>query len=351
VVVVLNETSKPDLRYPIRDEPESEWKSNVKPKNHLLASLLKVDKELIIVFLLVTITAIIFFFVSNQRAFLNFFYLPVLLGAYFFGRRYATLASFFSVILISIVAYLYPATFSFEKGGNFYRWLDIVTWGGFLLIAGYLMGHLYEKKEQSARDIRRTYQGIVEMLSLIIDSVDQHTHSHSYRVSLFAEKIALYMGCSEQEVENIRIAALLHDLGKIGINQEVLLKMGELSRRDWEHIKGHTGKAADFLEPLGGRVLDIIPLILGHHEQYGGGGYHSLIGEDIPLGARIIAVADVYDALTSDRPYRRSISPYQARNEIASNSGTHFDPRVVKAFELVFPAIDVRYPVLVNSLR
>jgi putative nucleotidyltransferase with HDIG domain len=323
----------------------------VNPRSHLSASLLKVDKELIIISLLVAITAIIFFFVSNQRAFLNLFYLPVLLGAYFFGRRYATLASLFSIILISVVAYVYPVTFNFAKNDEFYRWLDIVTWGGFLLIAGYLMGLLYEKKEQGARDIRRTYQGIIEMLSLIIDSVDQHTHSHSYRVSLFAEKIASKMGCSEQEVENIRIAALLHDLGKIGINHEVLAKIGELSRRDWEHIKGHTGRAADFLEPLGGRVMDLIPLILGHHEQYGGGGYHSLIGEDIPLGARIIAVADVYDALTSDRPYRRAISPYQARNEIATNSGTHFDPRVVKAFESVFPAFDAAYPVLVSRLR
>ncbi len=321
------------------------------PRSHLSASLLKIDKEFIIISLLVAITALIFFFVSNQRAFLNFFYLPMLLGAYFFGKRYATLAALFSIILISVVAYIYPVTFSFAKNDEFYRWLDIVTWGGFLLITGYLMGLLYEKKEQAARDIRRTYQGIIEMLSLVIDSVDQHTHSHSYRVSFFAQKIAWKMGCDEQELENIRIAALLHDLGKIGINHEILTKMGKLSRRDWEHIKEHTCRAADFLEPLGGTVMDIIPLILGHHEQYGGGGYHSLIGEDIPLGARIIAVADVYDALTSDRPYRSAISPYQARNEIASNSGTHFDPRVVKAFEAVFPIFDVTYPVLVSGLH
>jgi HD-GYP domain-containing protein (c-di-GMP phosphodiesterase class II) len=82
-------------------------------------------------------------------------------------------------------------------------------------------------------------------------------------------------------------------------------------------------------------------LILGHHEKYDGNGYHSLVGEDIPLGARIIAVADVYDALTSDRPYRKALPPFYAKNEIVTNSGSHFDPQVVKAFEAIFPTFDL----------
>lgn len=304
-------------------------------------SLRMIDKELIIVFLLVVITAIIFFFVSNQRAFLNFFYLPVLLGAYFYGRRYATLAALFSVILIGTVACVYPETFGSAENDGLERWLDIVTWGGFLLVTGYFMGLLYEKKEEARKDIRRTYHGVIEMLSLLIDSVDQHTHSHSYRVSVLAEKIALRMDCSEDEVENIRIAALLHDLGKIGVSREVLTKVGTLTADDREHLKAHTVKAASLLKPLGGRVTELLPLILGHHEKYDGNGYHSLVGENIPLGARIIAVADVYDALTSDRPYRKALPPFFAKNEILSSSGTHFDPQVVTAFEDVFPTLDL----------
>ncbi len=304
------------------------------------ASCLTVDKELVIVFLLVVITAIIYFFVSNQRAFLNFFYLPVLLGAYFYGRRYATLAALFSIILISVVAYVYPETFSLAEKQELYRWLDIGTWGGFLLVTGYLMGLLYEKKESARKDIRRTYNGVIEMLSLLIDSVDQHTHSHSYRVSALAEKIGRKMGCSEEEVENIRIAALLHDLGKIGVSREILTKIETLTVDEREQLKTHPVKAAKLLKPLGGRVAELLPLILGHHEKYDGNGYHSLVGEDIPLGARIIAVADVYDALTSDRPYRKALPPFYAKNEILSNSGTHFDPQVVKVFELIFPTFD-----------
>jgi putative nucleotidyltransferase with HDIG domain len=323
----------------------------LKPKSIVLPSFFRIDKELIIIFLLLSITAIIFFLVSNQRAFLNFFYLPVLLGAYFFGKRYATLAALLSIILISVVTYVYPATFNFTGNDNFSRWLDIMTWGGFLLITGYLMGLMYEKKEQTKRDIRKTYQGIIEMLSLLIDSVDQHTHSHSYRVSVLAEKIALEMELNEHEVENIRIAALLHDLGKIGISREVLVKVGELTSREREHIKGHTVRAAKLLNPLGGRVMDLIPIILGHHEKYDGGGYHSLIGENIPMGARIIALADVYDALTSDRPYRKAISPLQAKSEILTNSGTCFDPQVVRVFESVFPYLDSLVPPMLSRLR
>jgi len=315
------------------------------------SSCLSVDKELVIVFLLVVITAIIFFFVSNQRAFLNFFYLPVLLGAYFYGRRYATLAAFFSILLISVVAYVYPATFSFAEQQDLYRWLDIATWGGFLLVTGYLMGLLYEKKEAARRDVRSTYKGVIEMLSLLIDSVDQHTHSHSYRVSALAEKIGQEMGCSEEEVENIRIAALLHDLGKIGVSREVLTKIGSLTIDEREQLKMHTVKAASLLKPLGGRVMELLPLILGHHEKYDGNGYHSLVGENIPLGARIIAVADVYDALTSDRPYRKALPPIYAKNEIVSSSGTHFDPQVVKVFETIFPTFDREGMVPLKSLH
>ncbi len=324
----------------------------MKPFNTRLKNSFRlIDKELIIVFLLVVITAIIFFFVSNQRAFLNFFYLPVLLGAYFYGRRYATLAALFSIILIGTVAYVYPVTFTFAENQDLNRWLDIGTWGGFLLIAGYFMGLLYEKKEAARKDIRRTYHGVIEMLSLLIDSVDQHTHSHSYRVSVLAEKLARWLGCGEEEIENIRIAALLHDLGKIGVSREVLTKVGSLTDDDREHLKAHTVKAASLLKPLGGRVTDLLPLILEHHEKYDGNGYHSLVGEDIPLGARIIAVADVYDALTSDRPYRKALPPFFAKNEILQNSGTHFDPRVVSAFEVIFPTLEMESPVLPRMLH
>jgi putative nucleotidyltransferase with HDIG domain len=312
-----------------------------------IASYFKVDKELIIIFLLVAISGFIFFFVYNQRAFLNFFYLPVLIGAYFYGKRYATSSAIFSVIIISIIAYVYPATFIHgHLDSKLNLWLDIMTWGGFLTITGYYMGLLYEKKESAYKEIRFTYRGIIEMLSLVIDSVDKETQSHSYRVSIISEMIAREMRCPEEEIENIRIAALLHDIGKIGVSSMILQKVGKLSPEERNHMDIHTKHGADVLHPMGGRVLQLIPLVLYHHEKYDGTGSQGLEGENIPLGARIIAVADVYDALISDRPYRKGFSPLQAKEEILSNVGKQFDQNVVKAFDAIFPKIDFEIPLI-----
>ena len=111
----------------------------------------------------------------------------------------------------------------------------------------------------------------------------------------------------------------------------------------------HTKHGADVLHPMGGKVLQLIPLVLYHHEKYDGTGTQGLAGEDIPLGARIIAVADVYDALISDRPYRKGLAPLQVREEILSNSGKQFDPNVVKVFDSILPKIDFEFPLITDK--
>lgn len=302
---------------------------------------LKVDKELIIISLLVIITGIIYFFVNNQRAFLNFFYLPVLIGAFFYGKKHGTYSAVLSVLMIFAIAYFIPDTFSESSNNiNLGKWLDISIWGGFLILTGYAVGFLYEKKEKYNSELKRTYYGVITMLSIVIDSVDKQTQNHSYRVAKYSEDIAKAGGLSESEVEDIRTAALLHDIGKIGVSAEVLNKIGNLTEEEKKELVTHTGKASDLLEPLGGKVLKILPLILNHHERYDGKGYYGLIGNSIPIGARIIAVADVYDALTTDRPYRKALLPIEARNEIINGSGTHFDPEVVKYFQKASSLID-----------
>ena len=305
-----------------------------------LSAYFKVDKELVIVFLLVAITGFIFFFISNQRAFLNFFYLPVIAGAFFFGKRYATLSATLSVLLIVLVSLVYSDNFLIVSKDPLSKWLDIGTWGGFLIITGYAIGHLYEKKELALEDIKKTYRGILEMLSLIIDSVDQETQSHSNRVSTIAVMIAHAMRRPEHEIEDVRAAALLHDLGKLGVSNEVLRKIGTLTEDERELIRSHPMRGAEIIRPVGGKVAQILPFIIYHHEQYDGTGYHKLIGEDIPLGARIIAVADVYDALMSDRPYRKGVSPAEAREHIIANASKYFDPVVVDAFVSIVPQLE-----------
>ena len=299
----------------------------------------KINKDLIITLLLVAIAGIIFFFVSNQRAFLNFFYIPVLFGAYYFGKRYATQAAALSTIMIITIALFYPDAFEFKGSSELYKWLDIVTWGGFLLITGYCMGILYEKKEEKTREVNRTYRGIIEMLSIIIDTADKHTQSHSFRVSVISEMIANHLDCSEEEIENIRIGALLHDIGKLGISAETLHKIGNLSSSERNEISNHTRIGTGLLGSSNSRVIGLLPIILHHHERYDGSGQNGLSGKDITLGARIVAVADVYEALTADRPYRKALTPSEARKNIVDGSGTHFDPDIVKIFDIVYPSL------------
>lgn len=301
-----------------------------------------IDKELVIILLLVGLVCFIYFFVVNQRAFLNVFYLPVLLGAYFFGKRYAIVSSVFSVVIVGLLAYLAPDSFAVQTGHNaeLFKWLDLITWGLFLIFTGYCMGILYEKKEESRKELQRTYNGIIEMLSLVIESADNYTQSHSHRVSMISEMIAKKMRLGEFNVETIRVAALLHDLGKVGVSEAVLRKVTELTAQERVSMRRHAWLAVNMLEPLGETIGDILPIILHHHEKFDGSGYYKTAHEDIPLGARIIAVADVYDALTTDRPYRKAFSPLQAKQEIVSNSGTHFDPQVVSAFIQIFPYLE-----------
>ncbi|MBI5374550.1 MAG: HD-GYP domain-containing protein [Candidatus Schekmanbacteria bacterium] len=303
---------------------------------------MKADKELIIVFLLVLIVGIIYFFVENQIAFLNFFYLPVVLGAFFSGKKHGTYSALLSVLMIVCLAYFIPNTLSYDSktDSSVNKWLDITIWGSFLIVTGYSMGYLYEKKELYNKELNTTYHGIITMLSIVIDSVDKYTQNHAYRVSMYAEKIARAAGLTNSEVQDIKTASLLHDIGKIGVSAEILNKIGKLTEDEKKEMMKHTGKASEFLEPVGGRILKILPLILGHHERYDGKGYQALIGDSIPIGARIIAVADVYDALTTDRPYRKALSPLDGKNEILKGSGSHFDPEIVKYFDKVFTSID-----------
>jgi putative nucleotidyltransferase with HDIG domain len=312
-------------------------------KKLALKSEFNIDRELIIILLLVAIAFFIFFFIINQRAFLNVFYLPVLLGAYFFGKRYAVISAIFSVIIICFLAYFFPQSFAVEtlSETQLLRWIDLSTWALFLIVTAYCMGILYEKNEESKKELQQTYSGIIEMLSLVIESADNYTQSHSHRVSVISEMIAKRLKLNPFETENIRVAALLHDLGKIGVSEAILQKVTVLTSQERINVKQHAWLGVNMLKPLGETVGDILPIILHHHDKYDGSGYYKAASNDIPLGARIIAVADVYDALTTDRPYRKAFSTLKARQEIIANSGSHFDPKVVTAFCYIFPYLGI----------
>jgi putative nucleotidyltransferase with HDIG domain len=173
----------------------------------------------------------------------------------------------------------------------------------------------------------------IKVLAQAIDARDHYTHSHSENVAKIAVLIAEEIGLSVKEVELIREACELHDLGKIGIGDDILSKAASLNAQEWEEVKRHPVTGAHILEPLTflGSAID---LIRQHHEHYDGTGYpEGRRGEDILLGARIINVADSYEAMRSARSYRKvPLTKEEAVNEIKKNSGRQFDPKVVEVF-------------------
>jgi GAF domain-containing protein len=182
------------------------------------------------------------------------------------------------------------------------------------------------------RDIEKSYFSTVKALARAIEVKDPYTHGHSERVTEYALRIAEAMGLDEAEKQKLKYAATLHDIGKIGIAGKVLNKPAALTEEEYLHVKTHPLLGDSIIEPV--EFLQAPrPLILHHHERFDGKGYpDGLSGEDIPLGARILAVADAYDAMRSDRPYRKALTRQEAKRELMRNAGTQFDPRVVEVF-------------------
>jgi putative nucleotidyltransferase with HDIG domain len=182
------------------------------------------------------------------------------------------------------------------------------------------------------KEMRKEYWRTIKALTVAIDAKDHYTKAHSEHVTNYAVEIARELGLTLLEIETIREASELHDLGKIGIHDYILTKTGKLTPQEWEQIKMHALKGAEIIEPLGFKK-EVAVLIKQHHERYDGKGYPSGYRTDeIELGARIMAAADAYDAMITERPYRKAYSKKQAIEELKRNSGTQFDPRVVKAF-------------------
>ncbi len=180
-----------------------------------------------------------------------------------------------------------------------------------------------------------TYNNLINTLKtliLTIEARDRYTKNHSERVTSIALEIARELGCTEQERDAIRFGGYLHDIGKIGVRDMVLLKPGKLTKEEFEEIKQHPVIGDNIIQPLGSFPLERL-LIRHHHERFDGKGYpDGLAGEDIPLIARILAVADTYDSMTSTRPYRKGLSHKIAIDEIKRCSGSQFDPVVANAF-------------------
>jgi putative nucleotidyltransferase with HDIG domain len=185
-------------------------------------------------------------------------------------------------------------------------------------------------------ELKGSYVSSVRALVQAIEEKDTYTRGHSERVSTMAVEAARVLGMSDVEIEYIRFGSILHDVGKIGIPESIVRSPKSLTNAEFKIIQKHPLKGVEILQPIS-FIKNHMYLIRNHHERWDGKGYpDGLVGEDIPLGAQIVAVADAFDAMTSSRPYRKGMPPRQAAKEIQKNIGTQFSPRVAEAFEKVF---------------
>lgn len=285
---------------------------------------------------IILITAFIGTYIIEEKfIILNFYYLPVLTAGYFLGRRVGVLAAVFSILAVLVCVLVYPERF-FTSREILKGVAQLSSWGGFLILASFAVGTLYERNEQRLKELKMAYIGVLEILSKYLESTDGYTKGHSVRVAELATEIAVAMDLHRSEVENIRVAGLLHDIGKIEVSGEILQKAAALSTEERELMDSHTFKGAYILSAVGSVLKEVVPIVFAHHKHF----VETLEGNNgertkIPLGARVIAVADAFDAMTTDRPYRKGMPPWEAFREIVSKTGLQFDPNVVDAFKHV----------------
>lgn len=191
---------------------------------------------------------------------------------------------------------------------------------------------LFEELQESHRELEKAYQATLEGWVRALDLRDKETEGHTQRVTVLTHRLARSMGVDGEALVHITRGALLHDIGKMAIPDGILLKPGELTEEERELIKKHPVYAYEMLSPID-FLVPAIDIPYCHHEKWDGTGYpRGLKGEEIPFAARIFPIIDVWDALTSDRPYRKALPQQEVRRRIQAESGRHFDPYVVKAF-------------------
>jgi putative two-component system response regulator len=198
--------------------------------------------------------------------------------------------------------------------------------------------HLERLVNRQAERLRRQVLEGIQTLVEVLDARDPYTRGHSVRVSHCAARLAARLGFTGQALEDVRLGAALHDIGRIGTQESVIRKPGPLTPEEFRHVAEHTVLGERILAGMGRTNPVVLSIVRSHHERVDGTGYPDrLVGSHIPMAARIVAVADAFDAMTTDRSYRSTLSAESAKAELESGMDSHFDRHVVLAFAEEFP--------------
>ncbi len=260
------------------------------------------------------------------------YFLPPVIAAAWFGLRGAIITTTVVSILFSLHALL-------DWPGNYMEQANqLGELAGFWVI-GLIPGWLFDRQRSLLLDLANANEETLLGLVAALDLREHNTRLHSQRVREYTELIADRLGVDEKMKREIGFGALLHDVGKIAVPDRILLKPGKLADNEWTEMRKHPEAGYRIVKRIG-FLKEAAEIVYAHHEKFDGGGYpRGLKGEGIPFGARMFMVADVYDALTSERPYHSSMSYVEAAAEIRSLCGTHFDPVVVDVFLAIAPAL------------
>jgi HD-GYP domain-containing protein (c-di-GMP phosphodiesterase class II) len=299
-----------------------------------LDQLMKINKELLLILSIMAFAGVINFFVTGQKLVLAFYDLPTLFAAYYFGRARAVQTALASILIVCWLNVLHPIVPA--SGTNFasrqlLAWSDIAIWGGFLLITAYAMGTLSWHNEKSRKELRDAHLAVLQVLNAFVPD-DAQTQTHCYRTSIYSARIAEQIGLGAQRVEDVRAAAMLQDIGKLKAGRQILDQAAKLSEEEINEELSEMAQGAEKLKLASRMLRRIVPLIAGQpHAQDGTGSLKT--NNEIPLELRIIRVAEAYDSLTTDWPYRKGMPPAEARGVIAKGAGKDFDAAVVAALE------------------
>ncbi len=263
------------------------------------------------------------------------FIIPILLGSIWFGIRGAILSAGF--VSVAYSPYIWVA-WSGHSAENLNQIGEIVTFW----VVGILAGCLANREKHALRQAADASRDALRALVAALDAREHQTELHSHRVAELSLRIGEKLGLRGRDLAVLHEGALLHDVGKIGVPDSVLLKPGPLTGEERRIMERHAEMGYTILSAAS-HLRSVADLVHAHHERFDGTGYpRGLAGEAVPLGARIFAVADVFDAVTSDRPYRSAMRWPDARNLVVEGSGSHFDPTVVAAFLVVMNEADAQ---------